>query len=73
MWPSGDLRIGDADVQVSGPVTGTARNESASTAYPWFSAQIATFLVARSWLGWLPPWWPNLSFFVFPPRASARI
>src|SRR5437773_10031815 len=47
--------------------------DSGPTAKPWFCAVISTLPVARSFTGWLAPWWPNGSLYVRPPAARPRI
>ncbi len=40
-----------------------------STWNSWFCEVTKTPPPARSWTGWLPPWWPNLSLDVVAPTA----
>ena len=49
----------------------TARSDSSSTQKPWFWLVISTRPVSRLRTGWFAPRWPNLSFHVFAPSASA--
>ena len=46
---------------------------SASTAKPWFWLVMLTRPLARSFTGWLAPWWPNFILKVLAPEASAMI
>ena len=60
------------EVDVRGPGPGWSM-DSMSTLKPWFCVVMAIRPVSRSFTGWLPPWWPNLSLYVRPPRASPSI
>lgn len=46
---------------------------AASTANPWFWLVMKTRLDARSYTGWLAPWWPVFILSVLPPTARPMI